>query len=732
MVSEYPKEESYTTPNADEAVAFLESIAGGHPVSVASISEDKGFRGETFDLPQQSAELKRWCESWEGKANLYYSLNAPDPDRLRVGKAGKLAEADVAYIRGIAIDLDPQHDKPFEEERRRLFEKVTEAQKNIFGGPSVTVDSGGGYQMIWLFPEPIAVDEKVAADVKARARSLGQAFGSDAVHSLEHLFRLPGTTNIPNAKKRKAGRTAALASVVSNLGERHDLTSLRFLGPLDGAETRDAGNRDQSESNTRLRAPRVRDLKEIMRHISNTSDRYPNRNDFVTMAYAIKAAAGPENEMLGEDLFLDWCEKYDALDGNDPDYASETFQSLNPPFKVGWSWLTEQAGPSYFLKDERHQTNTVQELTGTKNSQDAFECLTIDDIMTMKPPRFLVDRHIPDEGIGFVYGEPSGGKSFLVLDLALHIAYGVPAWHGDRITPRAGNVLFIAGEGVAGMVNRIEAWKQATIRPVRHDPGFRLIRQSMNFMLGEDIARLHKTVDLHAAEGLDLIVVDTASQVLPGADENLQKDMTKFMQACKHLRDKHHCAVLIVHHTAKHSNGMRGSSVFLANADYAFEVARKTDGGLVELICRKQKDASDDWAETYRLKMIEWANSGGEQQSSMYVERLAKVEVAEAEIRDRKAIAEIVAQVMEDRETALWGEIAEEISRHASQKGALRPRSKSSELCKQAADAVSGEGVQLERSGHSVLVRAEKTGNARNSPWRFFCSQVQQGVCDAV
>ena len=391
--------------------------------------------------------------------------------------------------------------------------------------------------------------------------------------------------------------------------------------------------------------------------------------------------------------------------------------------------------PKRFFEIERPEDNdqsAPRELTEPKKSQDAFECLTIDDIMKMKPPRFLVDRHIPSEGIGFVYGEPSGGKSFLVLDLALHIAYGASAWHGDRITPRAGKVLFIAGEGVAGMVNRIEAWTQATIRPVNPDPGFRLIRQSMNFMLGEDIERLHRTVDLHAEEGLDLIVVDTASQVLPGADENLQKDMTKFMQACKHLRDKHRCAVLIVHHTAKHSNGMRGSSVFLANADYAFEVARKTDGGLVELACRKQKDAPDDWAEAYRLKMIEWANSGGEQQSSMYVERLAKVEVAEAEIKNRQAIAEIVAQVMEDRETALWGEIADEISLHANPKGALRPRSKLSELCKQAADAVSGEGVQLERSGHSVLVRAEKTGTAQNSPWRFSCSKVEQGARDAV
>ncbi|WP_309671063.1 AAA family ATPase [Gemmatimonas sp.] len=51
---------------------------------------------------------------------------------------------------------------------------------------------------------------------------------------------------------------------------------------------------------------------------------------------------------------------------------------------------------------------------------------------------------------------PSGiGKTFVMLDLALHVAAGKP-WHGLAV--QQAPVLYVVGEGFAGMRSRVAAW----------------------------------------------------------------------------------------------------------------------------------------------------------------------------------------------------------------------------------------------------------------------------------
>ena len=80
---------------------------------------------------------------------------------------------------------------------------------------------------------------------------------------------------------------------------------------------------------------------------------------------------------------------------------------------------------------------------------------------------------------------------------------------------------------------RIRAWSQHHKVKVEDAP-FHLIRQSMSFMRGDDVGRLVATVAAieEKAGPIAAVVVDTVSRVLPGAEENLQKDMTLFVEAC--------------------------------------------------------------------------------------------------------------------------------------------------------------------------------------------------------
>jgi hypothetical protein len=56
-----------------------------------------------------------------------------------------------------------------------------------------------------------------------------------------------------------------------------------------------------------------------------------------------------------------------------------------------------------------------------------------------------------------VHGPSGGGKTFVVLDWCLRMASGSPDWAGYKV--KAGNVVYLAGEGHHGLKSRIAAWK---------------------------------------------------------------------------------------------------------------------------------------------------------------------------------------------------------------------------------------------------------------------------------
>lgn len=44
--------------------------------------------------------------------------------------------------------------------------------------------------------------------------AIAKALGGDNCHNVDRLLRLPGTINMPNAKKRAAGRVPTLARII--------------------------------------------------------------------------------------------------------------------------------------------------------------------------------------------------------------------------------------------------------------------------------------------------------------------------------------------------------------------------------------------------------------------------------------------------------------------------------------------------------------------------------------
>jgi anti-sigma factor RsiW len=68
---------------------------------------------------------------------------------------------------------------------------------------------------------------------------------------------------------------------------------------------------------------------------------------------------------------------------------------------------------------------------------------------------WLVKGVIPADSVGMFFGASGTFKSFIALDLALHIVHGMQ-WL--RRKTRRAPVIWIAAEGGAGTWKRIEAW----------------------------------------------------------------------------------------------------------------------------------------------------------------------------------------------------------------------------------------------------------------------------------
>lgn len=87
-----------------------------------------------------------------------------------------------------------------------------------------------------------------------------------------------------------------------------------------------------------LQGPSPAEVARVVAEIPNGSA-FPDRESYIRMGHAIKAAAGGEN---GLPIFQEWAERWE--DGvNDPDTVAADWARMHPPFRVGWPWLLDTA-----------------------------------------------------------------------------------------------------------------------------------------------------------------------------------------------------------------------------------------------------------------------------------------------------------------------------------------------------------------------------------------------------
>lgn len=249
--------------------------------------------------------------------------------------------------------------------------------------------------------------------------------------------------------------------------------------------------------------------------------------------------------------------------------------------------------------------------------------LTIDQLARRaQGVRWLVKGFIPADSVGFFFGASGTFKSFVALDLSLHLAHGLP-WLGRKTA--AGPVVYTAAEGGLGLFRRVQAWHQH--RQMKWDAAQFLVCP-FPILLGDE--RQAKAF-VEAIEALGvcpaLVVVDTMAQTYSG-DENSAQEVSQYLRALGALiRARFGCAVLVIHHSGHSATERpRGSSALTANSDFLYGVFRDEDEHVATLECVKVKDGDRPPQVTFGLEKVTLGHDDdGDQISSLVARHLDQV-----------------------------------------------------------------------------------------------------------
>jgi hypothetical protein len=208
--------------------------------------------------------------------------------------------------------------------------------------------------------------------------------------------------------------------------------------------------------------------------------------------------------------------------------------------------------------------------------QSRIRLIPFEEIKPGTERRYLVKGLIPRTGLIVVWGPPKSGKSFMILDLVMHIALS-RAYRDRRV--HSGTVVYCAFEGQSGIEARCTAFRKKFL--AAHDTPVPFYLEPVTLDLVKDAPKLISAI--HGTLGNAqpaVIVLDTLNRSLRGS-ESSDVDMSAYIGAADSLREAFDCAVLIVHHCGIDGARPRGHTSLTGAADAQLSVSRDAAGNIV-------------------------------------------------------------------------------------------------------------------------------------------------------
>ena len=457
-------------------------------------------------------------------------------------------------------------------------------------------------QAWWRLETPERNPDKVRARNGALVHALG---GDPVVVNPGRVMRLAGSIAWPN----KPGRVMEVTELKEPSGARPQLyVDALFDAAYAPQEGRVAGKIERKVETTQT-APNGLGIAE--ERIADGRESY--MRDTI-LAVFVEWCGTNGCEPTAQDLYEAAWPQYEkhvdfSRPGRGPDEFEEKVEYLLRRFHEGrlpGLKTLEDAVASYQAKPKRaaapaHKPHVARPDMG----ETPLPVIWFRDVLPATDTADLVEDLLCERQMSVVYGESNCGKTFFMMDIALHVAMG-RAWRGREV--EQGAVIYVACEGGFGSRNRVSAFRQFHGLNGQDIP-FALVPSTID-LRSEDadterLIALIKQAEEHIGQPVKLVVIDTLSRAMAGGNENASDDMGRLVINADAIRQATSAHFCFIHHSGKDAaKGARGHSILRAATDTEIEVARDPDAKISVAKVTKQRDIAGDGEFPFGLEQV--------------------------------------------------------------------------------------------------------------------------------
>lgn len=197
-------------------------------------------------------------------------------------------------------------------------------------------------------------------------------------------------------------------------------------------------------------------------------------------------------------------------------------------------------------------------------TDDKIELRRLDYLRKHRPPvKFLIRDWIQENTVSLIVGPSNSGKSAVVLDMLCTMAAESSPYESDHTMwvnqkAKRRNILYIAGEGIDGVVNRVTAWEAQHGRSV----GKHMIFKEEAFKFQSPESSWYRLGESIINNNIDVVVFDTLAMMMTGMEENSNDDMGQVVAWLQNLQVNTGATIILIHHTTKSTENItpRGAS----------------------------------------------------------------------------------------------------------------------------------------------------------------------------
>jgi len=560
--------------SAKEAIDFLEALRPGGPWLLTAINPDNESILSKTMHGLDAAEA--FVNKWNRKRNLYYSVN---PTRTALNK--KAAKTDIAAIEYALADLDPNDNETSEAAKTRYLKALEHFEPK----PTALIDSGNGLQCLWRLKNRIELgtpvngkfapaDQAKIDDLEARVAAIMLKLGAKpGTQNIDRILRLPGTTNLPNATKKREGRVTCPTKPMLFNGAKCVLTDFPKPKPTQNDTINVV---DINPYLAYAREVALDNVRELVEHGAPQGDRSDSFHAVVCRL-----------------LEGGWsCEQILALLQQHPRGIAEKYRKR-------LKWAVDYSFERWSKQHIEPPDKVIVFVKSKPKPRTRLTVLHADQIET-KPIVWLWANRLARGALTIISGLPGLLKSQITFYCAARISRG-DLWVDGGQAP-LGNVFILSAEDAADtvIVPRLEA-AGADLKRIRIIKASVIERNGKNhyFKLQDDLDLVAE--EITAWGNVALLIVDPVSAFMGSIDSHRTTDVRAVLGPVADFAETHNIAVLGIMHPPKAIAGNK--AVNAISGSLAFVAAPR----LTFLAVEEQNDPNDPFA-AHAASVIDYDN----------------------------------------------------------------------------------------------------------------------------